>query len=170
MTSEMKADALVRVDSTRPDCLKVGQLSGYGDQLIVQAMIIGPQGTPYENGCFVFDIHLPHSYNTVAPNVSSMTTNGGKYRYNPNLYADGVSPDGHDIEHKLIITESLPKPAWNMGGTRMDIWEVHLTPGLDLDPVIDLVRRAISQRTRLVITRRSEWRLQNVVSWADRSE
>ena len=73
----------------------MGQLSGYGDQLIVQAMIIGPQSTPYENGCFVFDIHLPHSYNTVAPSVSSMTTNGGKYRYNPNLYADGVSPNDH---------------------------------------------------------------------------
>jgi ubiquitin-protein ligase len=54
-------------------------------------MIIGPEGTPYENGCFIFDIYLPNSYNTVAPYVSSMTTNGGKYRYNPNLYADGVS-------------------------------------------------------------------------------
>jgi ubiquitin-protein ligase len=54
-------------------------------------MIIGPRGTPYENGCFIFDIYLPGEYNNIAPLVCSMTTNGGKYRYNPNLYADGVS-------------------------------------------------------------------------------
>ena len=54
-------------------------------------MIIGTRGTPYENGCFIFDIYLPGQYNNIAPLVSSMTTNGGKYRYNPNLYADGVS-------------------------------------------------------------------------------
>jgi ubiquitin-protein ligase len=41
-------------------------------------MIIGPRGTPYENGCFIFDIYLPGEYNNVAPLVSSMTTNGGK--------------------------------------------------------------------------------------------
>jgi ubiquitin-protein ligase len=55
-----------------------------------QAMIIGPEGTPYENGCFVFDIFLPIDYNKSSPMVKSMTTNGGRYRYNPNLYADGV--------------------------------------------------------------------------------
>lgn len=53
-------------------------------------MIIGPEGTPYENGCFIFDIFLPLDYNLKSPSVKSMTTNGGKYRYNPNLYADGV--------------------------------------------------------------------------------
>lgn len=57
----------------------------------IKAMIIGPEGTPYENGCFVFDIFLPINYNQQCPQVKSMTTNGGLYRYNPNLYADGVS-------------------------------------------------------------------------------
>ncbi|WVQ95948.1 hypothetical protein IAU59_003047 [Kwoniella sp. CBS 9459] len=65
----------LRVDETRVDVLK--------------AMIIGPEGTPYENGCFVFDIFLPLDYNSRCPQVKSMTTNGGKFRYNPNLYADG---------------------------------------------------------------------------------
>ena len=67
-------------DETRVDCLK--------------AMIIGPEGTPYENGCFIFDIFLPLEYNFKSPSVKSMTTNGGRYRYNPNLYADGVSSCG----------------------------------------------------------------------------
>lgn len=84
---------MISVDSTRPDCLKVGDWSHrhFTICLPCQAMIIGPQGTPYENGCFLFDIYLPDSYNTTSPKVQSMTTNGGLYRYNPNLYADGVS-------------------------------------------------------------------------------
>ncbi|GFZ49786.1 hypothetical protein JCM24511_07189 [Saitozyma sp. JCM 24511] len=65
----------LRVDESRVDCIK--------------AMIIGPEGTPYENGCFLFDIHLPLEYNHACPQVKSMTTNGGRYRYNPNLYPDG---------------------------------------------------------------------------------
>ncbi|WVF68400.1 hypothetical protein IAT40_003165 [Kwoniella sp. CBS 6097] len=65
----------LRVDEARVDVLK--------------AMIIGPEGTPYENGCFIFDIFLPLDYSAHCPHVKSMTTNGGKFRYNPNLYADG---------------------------------------------------------------------------------
>jgi ubiquitin-protein ligase len=58
----------------------------------IKAMIIGPEGTPYQNGCFIFDIFLPADYNKTPPNVKIVTTNGGKFRYNPNLYNDGVSP------------------------------------------------------------------------------
>ena len=65
-----------RVDETRVD--------------VIKAMIIGPEGTPYENGCFMFDIFLPYEYNHHCPTVKYMTTNGGNFRYNPNLYADGV--------------------------------------------------------------------------------
>jgi ubiquitin-protein ligase len=65
-------------------------ISHRADPADKQAMIIGPEGTPYENGCFIFDIFLPLDYNFKSPSVKSMTTNGGTYRYNPNLYADGV--------------------------------------------------------------------------------
>ncbi|TFK55677.1 hypothetical protein OE88DRAFT_1652098 [Heliocybe sulcata] len=64
-----------RVDETRVD--------------IIKALITGPAGTPYHNGCFLFDIFLGPSYNQSPPSVKYMTTNGGKYRFNPNLYADG---------------------------------------------------------------------------------
>jgi len=43
-------------------------------------MIVGPEGTPYENGCFIFHIFLPLDYNFKSPLVKSMTTNGGRYR------------------------------------------------------------------------------------------
>ncbi|KIJ20079.1 hypothetical protein PAXINDRAFT_174590 [Paxillus involutus ATCC 200175] len=56
---------------------------------IIKALIIGPEGTPYQDGCFLFDIFLGPGYNQSPPSVKYMTTNGGKYRFNPNLYADG---------------------------------------------------------------------------------
>ncbi|KAJ8086580.1 hypothetical protein AAF712_002010 [Marasmius tenuissimus] len=65
----------LRVDETRVD--------------VIKALITGPQGTPYYNGCYLFDIFLGPSYNQSPPSVKYMTTNGGKFRFNPNLYADG---------------------------------------------------------------------------------
>ncbi|THV08584.1 hypothetical protein K435DRAFT_740799 [Dendrothele bispora CBS 962.96] len=65
----------LRVDETRVD--------------IIKALITGPEGTPYYNGCYLFDIFLGPTYNHSPPSVKYMTTNGGKYRFNPNLYADG---------------------------------------------------------------------------------
>jgi len=65
----------LRVDETRVD--------------VIKCLITGPEGTPYHNGCFLFDIFLGANYNQSPPNVKYMTTNGGKFRFNPNLYADG---------------------------------------------------------------------------------
>lgn len=62
----------VRVDEDRPDILK--------------AMIVAPEGTPYENGCFEFDILLPLDYPNVPPKVHLATTNFSAVRFNPNLY------------------------------------------------------------------------------------
>ncbi|KAI0787135.1 hypothetical protein BC629DRAFT_1582278 [Irpex lacteus] len=60
----------LRVDESRVD--------------VIKALITGPEGTPY-----LFDIFLGPSYNQTPPSVKYMTTNGGKFRFNPNLYADG---------------------------------------------------------------------------------
>merc|ERR1719502_817060 len=56
---------------------------------LLKALIIGPPETPYENGCFEFDIFLPNSYPEESPKVLLVTTGGGRVRFNPNLYADG---------------------------------------------------------------------------------
>ncbi|KAG6821257.1 hypothetical protein H0H93_002367 [Arthromyces matolae] len=69
------SSVFLRVDETRVD--------------VIKALITGPEGTPYYNGCYLFDIFLGPSYNQSPPSVKYMTTNGGKYRFNPNLYADG---------------------------------------------------------------------------------
>ncbi|KAG8900213.1 hypothetical protein FRB99_006183 [Tulasnella sp. 403] len=69
------SSVFLRVDETRVD--------------IIKALITGPEGTPYYNGCYLFDIFLGPSYNTSPPNVKYITTNSGRFRFNPNLYADG---------------------------------------------------------------------------------
>lgn len=55
----------------------------------VQFMITGPRGTPYEGGCFLFDMSIPSSYLNEPPNVKFLTTGGGSVRFNPNLYNSG---------------------------------------------------------------------------------
>ena len=49
----------------------------------------GPEGTPYSNGCFEFDILLPPAYPEKAPKVLLVTTGQGRVRFNPNLYNCG---------------------------------------------------------------------------------
>ena len=56
---------------------------------LLRIMITGPDETPYANGCFFFDVNLTASYPKTAPAVQFLTTGGGKYRMNPNLYNCG---------------------------------------------------------------------------------
>ena len=55
----------------------------------VTAIIIGPKYTPYEGGLFHFELKFPPDYPFSSPTVQLMTTDGGRVRFNPNLYADG---------------------------------------------------------------------------------
>ncbi|EME83678.1 uncharacterized protein MYCFIDRAFT_123837, partial [Pseudocercospora fijiensis CIRAD86] len=53
-------------------------------------LIIGPQGTPYENGLFEFDLLCQNHFPTSPPRLEFRTTGGGRVRFNPNLYDDGT--------------------------------------------------------------------------------
>jgi len=55
--------------------------------MAMQFMITGPVGTPYEYGCYVFNVLFPSDYPQHPPAVSFIS-NGGK-RLNPNLYDNG---------------------------------------------------------------------------------
>ncbi|KAH9296310.1 hypothetical protein KI387_039898, partial [Taxus chinensis] len=72
---EWESSIHVRVDTVRMDLLK--------------ALIVGPKGTPYQNGVFIFDIYLPPDYPQVPPQVHFLTTGCGTVRFNPNLYNSG---------------------------------------------------------------------------------
>ncbi|KAK9075498.1 hypothetical protein SSX86_003822 [Deinandra increscens subsp. villosa] len=53
---------------------------------LMRAVIIGPAGTPYHDGLFVFDVHFPPTYPATPPMVYYYS---GGLRLNPNLYDDG---------------------------------------------------------------------------------
>jgi len=55
---------------------------------LLRALIIGPEDTPYANGCFLFDIWL-NDYPNKPPKVQFRTTGGGRVAFNPNLYSNG---------------------------------------------------------------------------------
>jgi ubiquitin-conjugating enzyme E2 Z len=55
----------------------------------VKALIIGPHGTPYEYGFFEFTVNFGAEYPSKPPKVEARTTNKGRTRFNPNIYAGG---------------------------------------------------------------------------------
>ncbi|GLJ17158.1 hypothetical protein SUGI_0297070 [Cryptomeria japonica] len=59
----------------------------YEDRMdLLRAAITGAVGTPYQDGLFFFDIHLPNEYPRVPPSVHY---HSGGLRLNPNLYENG---------------------------------------------------------------------------------
>ncbi|XP_077246663.1 putative ubiquitin-conjugating enzyme E2 23 [Tasmannia lanceolata] len=59
----------------------------YEDRMdLLRGVIVGAYGTPYHDGLFFFDFHLPTEYPQVPPSVYY---HSGGLRLNPNLYEDG---------------------------------------------------------------------------------
>jgi ubiquitin-protein ligase len=56
--------------------------------LLLSFLSLGPEDTPYANGCFLFDIWVS-DYPKTAPKVKFLTTGQGRVRFNPNLYNCG---------------------------------------------------------------------------------
>ncbi|KAL8377501.1 hypothetical protein RB595_008263 [Gaeumannomyces hyphopodioides] len=57
---------------------------------VYKVMIVGPRGTPYENGLFEFDLFCGADYPYQPPQLRFRTTGGGRVRFNPNLYDNGL--------------------------------------------------------------------------------
>jgi ubiquitin-protein ligase len=56
---------------------------------MIKFVITGPKDTPYHNGIYEFHAYFPSTYPNDPPHVLLNTTDGGKVRFNPNLYANG---------------------------------------------------------------------------------
>ena len=69
------SSVFVRCDEERLDVMKV--------------LITGPVETPYEHGCFEFDVYFPVDYPNSPPLINMETTGNHTVRFNPNLYNDG---------------------------------------------------------------------------------
>ena len=52
------------------------------------ALIIGPEGTPYCDGFYLFDVTFPDDYPSKPPKVLVRTTDH-RARLHPNLYTEG---------------------------------------------------------------------------------
>lgn len=58
------------------------------DVRITRACIIGPEGTPYENGMYLFELTFPNNY-PYSPPKAVYYTNDGDRRMHPNFYTSG---------------------------------------------------------------------------------
>ena len=54
----------------------------------IKVLIIGPSGTPYQNGCFLFELNFNENYPREPPKAKFHTINNS-IRFHPNLYAGG---------------------------------------------------------------------------------
>ena len=52
-------------------------------------LITGPEGTPYDSGCFHFRLYCPANYPNTGPSAQTCTTGNGGVKFNPNLYSNG---------------------------------------------------------------------------------
>lgn len=71
----------------------------------IHALVLGPEGTPYEGGFFHFLLQCPPDYPIQPPRVRLMTTDSGRVRFNPNLYENG--------KVCLSILGTWEGPAWS---------------------------------------------------------
>lgn len=71
----------------------------------IHALVVGPCGTPYEGGFFQFLMKFPQEYPMGLPRVRLMTTDAGRVRFNPHLYASG--------KVCLSILGTWEGPAWS---------------------------------------------------------
>ncbi|RYP39699.1 hypothetical protein DL767_002080 [Monosporascus sp. MG133] len=90
----MADQSIIRITKEIGDIQKSSDLSlavAFRDRDVrnVKALIIGPHETPYEFGFFEFAVKFNKEYPRKSPSVTGTTTNGGRCRFNPNIYANG---------------------------------------------------------------------------------
>ncbi|KAH8021330.1 hypothetical protein HPB51_015320 [Rhipicephalus microplus] len=55
----------------------------------IDALVVGPSGTPYEGGFLWFHVVCPPEYPMQPPRVTLMTTDAGRVQLHPNIYSSG---------------------------------------------------------------------------------
>jgi len=83
----------------------------------IKFLITGPKDTPYQDGCYIFDMILPSTYPKLCPKVEFKTTGHGSVRFNPNLYNCGK------VCLSLLGTWSgRPEEGWNESSTMLQLF------------------------------------------------
>lgn len=71
----------------------------------INALIVGPEGTPFSGGFFYVLLKCPPDYPTIPPRARLMTTDAGRVKFSPNLHENG--------KMCLSILGTGPGPSWN---------------------------------------------------------
>lgn len=85
-SARIKRDLMNLYTDTLPGIFAVGDENNLK---FVYALIIGPMNTPYNGGFFYFVLKCPNDYPIQPPRMRLLTTNGGRVRFNPNMYETG---------------------------------------------------------------------------------
>ncbi|KRT85513.1 Ubiquitin-conjugating enzyme [Oryctes borbonicus] len=85
-TARIKKDLMTLYTDTLPGIFAVGDEKNLK---FIYALIIGPMNTPYQGGFFYFVLKCPNDYPIQPPRMRLLTTDGGRVRFNPNLYETG---------------------------------------------------------------------------------
>jgi len=108
----LKRISLVDMQATsRMDLTSLGIHLHFDEQDITKAvaMIIGPQGTPYEDGFLFFRIKFPTDYPYGPPKVSYISTS--RIRIHPNLYV-GKAYTNYEGKVCLSALNTWSGPKW----------------------------------------------------------
>ncbi|KAI7538427.1 hypothetical protein KC331_g10370 [Hortaea werneckii] len=83
--------ALISEIARLKTCLPPGIFVRYGDSRmdVMKVLIVGPRGSPYENGLWEFDLLCGLDFPNRPPILHFKTTDGGTVGCNPNLYPCG---------------------------------------------------------------------------------
>lgn len=82
-----------------------------------KVLITGAADTPYDAGCFVFDVFCPERYPSEPPLVQLVTHGNERIQFNPNLYASGK------VCLSLLGTwEGETSECWNEQSTLMQVY------------------------------------------------
>ncbi|KAK9693972.1 Ubiquitin-conjugating enzyme [Popillia japonica] len=84
--ARIKKDLMTLYTDTPPGIFAVGDEKNLK---FIYALIIGPMNTPYQGGFFYFVLKCPNDYPIQPPRMKLLTTDGGRVRFNPNLYETG---------------------------------------------------------------------------------
>lgn len=90
-TPKFMKRVLSEVDTVRESIKDIETYVLVSEQNVQQwkFLMIPDKTTPYHGGYFEFDMFIPNSYPNNPPKVTFLTTDNGKVRFNPNLYANG---------------------------------------------------------------------------------
>ena len=78
---------LKQLNKEAPEDMKVAP--DENDFTRIHVIITGPEDTPYDGGFFYFTLDCPPNYPEAPPKALIHTTDGGRVRFNPNLYREG---------------------------------------------------------------------------------